>query len=156
MTKFSGEKYDRLNHLAPNTRDTYLLLQGRWCFQVTGSLGEVSLETSAGLTASTWGSSPCRCLLKWEIFSKDNLSLRWPRWDSFDTFELVFLCTNLEKANYKTKQAEARKSFGPISEAPNFGAEPMTNRGTLLVSLDKTGHVLIEKWKMTHSRIHKL
>ena len=73
--------------------------------------------------------------------------------------ELVFLGTQLEKAGWKTKQPEARKPFGSIDETLTFIEEHMNaHRGTLsffgllpqlLVSLDKTSHVLTGKWEMT-------
>ena len=40
--------------------------------------------------------------------------------------EFIFLCTQVEKANYKANQPEARKPFGSISEAPSLGWGPMT------------------------------
>lgn len=42
----------------------------------------------------------------------------------FDMTEYVFLCTQLEKARYKTKQPEIRKLFGSANEPPTFGEEP--------------------------------
>lgn len=140
----------------------HLLLQAKWCFQVPESLEEVSRD-ACGSVCSTHGASTCKCLLQWDIFTKANPSLTRPTWNSFDMSEFIFLCTQLEKANYKTNQPEARKPFGSISEAPNFaggGGEPMTTEALglhlaylllqLLVSLDKTGRVLNGKWKMTH------
>ena len=79
------------------------------------------------MVGSSHGASTCKCLLQWDIFTTAKLSLTRPTWDSFDMSEFIFLCTQLEKANYKTNQPEARKPFGLISEAPNFGGgEPMT------------------------------
>ena len=95
-----------------------MLFQAKWCFQVVASLAEVSDDPSM---YNMHGASTGKCLLKiWKILTKDNLSLRWPKWDSLDMSELVFLGTQLEKAGWKTKQPEARKPFGSISEAPNF------------------------------------
>ena len=35
--------------------------------------------------------------IKWENLTKDNLSLRWPKWDSFDLPKIIVLYAQLEK-----------------------------------------------------------
>lgn len=104
----------------------HLLLQAKWCFQVTESLKELSQKTPAGSMHRTHWASTWKWLLKWDIFTKSDWSLRWPKWESFDMSEFVFLCTQLEKTNHKTNQPEARKPFVSISKAPNLGEGPMT------------------------------
>lgn len=56
------------------------------------------INTPAGYVYNFQGASTCKYLQKWE-----NTSLRWPKWGTFDTFELIFLHAQLEKASIKIK-----------------------------------------------------
>lgn len=86
----------------------------------------------------------------------------------FDMSGLVFLCTLLEKASYKTKQLETKKPFGVISEPLALGEDPTLTKvlwasfGLFVAvafhifgqnqnhfGLDKTKTISYWKWKIT-------
>ena len=49
-----------------------------------------------------YGAHTCKYLIKWGNFSKRDLNLKWPNWDSFDITKLVFLNTQLGEEEKKT------------------------------------------------------
>ena len=64
------------------------------------------MGTPVGFMYNTYGINTCKYLTKWEDLTKDNLSLRWPKWGTSDLPKLVYLYTQLEKASYRIKQPE--------------------------------------------------
>lgn len=64
------------------------------------------MRTPVGFMYNTYGINTCKYLTKWEDLTKDNLSLRWPKWGTSDLPKLVYLYTQLEKASYRIKQPE--------------------------------------------------
>ena len=59
-----------------------------------------STNTPANFMNNRYGAHTCWYLIKWGNFSKRDLNLKWPNWDSFDITKLVFLLAQLgEKKN---------------------------------------------------------
>ena len=69
------------------------------------------MGTPAMFMYNTYGTDTCKYLTKRQGLTNDNFSLRWPKWGTFDLPKLVYLCTQLEKANYKIKQPEWEAYF---------------------------------------------
>ena len=62
------------------------------------------INTPANFMYNIYGAHTCKYLIKWGNFSKRDLNLKWPNWDSFDITKLVFLNTQLgEEEKKKTK-----------------------------------------------------
>lgn len=53
----------------------------------------------------------CKYVKKWEDLTKNDLSLGWLKWGTFDLLELIFLHAQLEKASSKIKQNEWEAYF---------------------------------------------
>lgn len=96
---------------------------------------------------------------------KDNLSLRWPQWGSFDMPQFVFVCALLQKANCKTNQKLGSHLVESVKSS-TFGEEPATPEVLwasfgLFVAVAfgifaHNGPCTNWKWKITDKWIHKL
>lgn len=60
-------------------------------------------NTSARFMYNMYGAHTCKYLVIWGKYTKGDLNLKWPSWDSFDISKLIFLHTQLEKASHKIK-----------------------------------------------------
>ena len=91
-----------------------------------------STNTPANFMNNRYGAHTCWYLIKWGNFSKRDLNLKWPNWDSFDITKLVFLLTQLgEKKNnnnnHKIKQIEWNTYFYWYLEASERGNDRITS-----------------------------
>lgn len=62
-------------------------------------------STGTSFMYSKYGILTCEYLQKWGDLTKSEISLRWPKWGSFDTSKL-FLSAQLEKACSKIELNE--------------------------------------------------
>ena len=79
----------------------------------------------------------CKYLVIWGKYTKGDLNLKWPSWDSFDISKLIFLHTQLEKASHKSKQTKWNAYFDWYLEASKRGNDRVT-------SLQETNKKLLE------------
>ena len=56
-------------------------------------------NTLGSFMYSTYEAHTCKYLVNWRNCTKRDLNLKWPNWGSFDILKLIFLHSQLEKAN---------------------------------------------------------
>ena len=92
-----------------------------------------------------YGAHTCKYLVIWGKYTKKDLNLKWPNWDSFDISKLIFLHRQLEKASHKIKQTKWNAYFDWYLEASKRGNDRVlcrkpTRKCLKLYEDEKKGH----------------